>query len=84
MKIFYICATVIIFIGAIIPMDAAWAMADITMGLMTLINLPTCMALGKHAVNCLKDYEIQKKAGKDPVFEASTIGLDLEELDYWK
>ena len=65
-------------------MDAAWAMADITMGLMTLINLPTYMALGKHAVDCLKDYEIQKKSGKDPVFEASAIGLDLEELDHWK
>ncbi len=64
MNIFYIACTVVIFVGAIIPMDAAWAMADITMGAMTLINLPTCMILGKHAIACLKDYEIQKKAGK--------------------
>ena len=42
MNIFYLLATVIIFIGAIIPMDAAWAMADITMGGMTLINIPSC------------------------------------------
>lgn len=84
MKIFYLAATVIIFVGAIIPMDAAWAMADITMGLMTLINLPTCVVMGKSAIDCLKDYEIQKKAGKDPVFKASSIGLDEEKLDCWK
>ena len=84
MKIFYIAATVIIFVGAIIPMDAAWAMADITMGFMTLINLPTCMALGRDALNCLKDYEKQRREGKDPVFKASSIGMNEELLDTWK
>ena len=84
MRIFYICATLIIFVGAIIPMDAAWAAADITMGLMTLINLPTCVFLGKTALDCLKDYETQKKSGKNPVFMASNIGMNEEELDTWK
>ena len=84
MKIFYVCATVIIFVGAIIPMDAAWAAADITMGGMTLINLPVCILMGKTAINCLRDYESQKRQGMNPIFKASAIGLDLEELDYWK
>lgn len=84
MNIFYIACTVVIFVGAIIPMDAAWAMADITMGAMTLINLPTCMILGKHAITCLKDYEIQKKAGKNPIFKASSIDINEEDLDFWK
>ena len=84
MNIFYIACTVVIFVGAIIPMDAAWAMADITMGAMTLINLPTCMILGKHAIACLKDYEIQKKAGKNPIFKASSIDINEEDLDFWK
>ena len=84
MNIFYIACTVVIFVGAIIPMDAAWAMADITMGAMTLINLPTCMILGKHAIACLKDYEIQKKAGKNPVFKASSIDINEKDLDFWK
>ena len=72
------------FNGAIIPMDAAWAAADITMGGMTLINLPVCMLLGKIAIDCLKDYETQRKAGQNPVFKAKAIGLDQEKLDYWK
>lgn len=84
MKIFYLACTVVIFVGAIIPMDAAWAMADITMGCMTLINIPTCIILGKHAIDCLKDYEAQKRAGKDPVFNASSISINQEDLDFWK
>ncbi len=54
------------------------------MGAMTLINLPTCMALGRIAIDCLKDYESQKRAGKDPVFKADSIGLDEYDLDFWK
>ncbi len=84
MNIFYLACTIVIFVGAIIPMDAAWAMADITMGAMTLINLPTCMLLGKYAIGCLKDYETQKRAGKDPIFKASAIGMNEEDLDFWK
>ena len=84
MKIFYIFAALIVFIGAIIPMDAAWAMADITMGGMTLINLPTCILLGKYALDCLKDYEKQRKSGIDPIFKGINIGLNEEELDTWK
>ena len=84
MKIFYVCAAFIIFIGAIIPMDAAWAMADITMGGMTLINLPVCVALGKYALGCLKDFENQRKAGRDPIFKAESIDINEEMLDTWK
>ena len=84
MHIFYVAASAIIFIGAIIPMDTAWAMADITMGCMTLINLPVCVILCKRAIDCLKDYETQKKAGKNPVFKANSIGLNEDELNAWK
>ena len=83
MTIFYIACTVVVFVGAIIPMDAAWAMADITMGGMTLINLPTCMLLGKYAIGCLKDYEKQKKEGKNPIFKANSVGFKEGELDFW-
>ena len=84
MKCFHICCAVVVLLGAIIPMNAAWAAADITMGGMTLINLPACMLLGKIAIDTLKDYEKQKKEGKNPVFTASDIGLNTGELDFWK
>lgn len=84
MHIFYVCSTIIVFVGAIIPMDAAWAMADITMGGMTLINLPVCILLGKVAIDCLRDYEKQRKSGQDPTFTGRSIGLNEKELDTWK
>ena len=84
MHVFHIGCAVVVFLGAIIPMNAAWAAADITMGGMTLINLPTCVILGKVAIDTLKDYEKQKKEGKNPHFHAKDIGLNVDELDFWK
>ncbi len=84
MRIFHVLCVIVIMIGAMIPMNAAWAMADITMGGMTLINLPCCMMLGKVAVDALADYERQKREGKNPEFFSRNIGLNENELDFWK
>ena len=84
MKCFHLGCVLVVFLGALIKMDAAWAVADITMGGMTLINLPACMLLGGVAIRALKDYEKQKKAGQKPVFYGKNIGLNEDELDYWK
>ncbi|MBP3238297.1 MAG: alanine:cation symporter family protein [Lachnospiraceae bacterium] len=84
MNCFYVVCVLIIFAGAIISMDAAWAAADITMGLMTIINIPVCIMLSGVAVKALKDYEKQKKEGKNPVFFAKDIGLDEDEVSFWK
>lgn len=84
MILFRILCAAVIFMGALVPMDAAWALADITMGLMALINIPVCLYLGGAAFRATKDYERQRKAKKDPVFHAAEIGMDPEQLDYWK
>lgn len=54
------------------------------MGGMTLINIPCCLLLSGQVIRALKDYEAQKKAGKDPEFRAEHIGLDTEKLSFWK
>lgn len=84
MKAFYLVCVLVIFLGAIIPMDAAWATADITMGLMTIINLPCCFVLFGTAKKALTDYEEQKRAGRNPVFRAEKIGMDPDKLSFWK
>ncbi len=84
MRVFHIVCAVVVFAGAVIPMNAAWALADITMGGMTLINLPSCMILGKVAIDTLKDYEKQRKEGKDPVFYGKNIGIEEHEIEFWK
>ncbi len=84
MKVFHFFCVLVVFAGAVISMDAAWATADITMGLMTLINIPCCLLLSGIAVKALKDYEKQKKEGKNPHFKAKDIGLDPDKLSFWK
>ena len=79
MNIFYVFCVAVIFIGALIPMDAAWAIADITMGGMTLINIPACLVLSGIVIKTLKDYESKKKLGQDPAFSASDIGMEHDE-----
>lgn len=81
---FYIVCVIIVFLGAIIPMDFAWTMADITMGGMTIINIPCCLVMSGTVIRALKDYEAQKKAGLNPTFRAKDIGLDAEKLSFWK
>ena len=84
MTAYRIAAAVIIFVGAGLSMGLAWDIADVLMAFMCLINIPACLMLGNLAVAACKDYEKQKKEGKNPVFKAADIGLDTSKLDYWK
>ncbi len=83
MNIIHLVCILIIYLGAITPMDAAWAAADISMGGMALINIPCCIILGRTAYKALRDYEKQRKAGKNPTFLAKNIDIDLNDLDCW-
>ena len=60
-----------------------WNLADMTQGLMVIVNVPVILILAKPAMLCLEDYCRQKKEGKNPVFIAKDAGIDAE-LDFWK
>ena len=83
MRVYYIIASLVIFVGAGLSADLLWNIADITMGGMTIINMPVILILGKYAFRALKDYDKQRKQGKTPVFKAENIGLP-HDVDYWK
>ena len=82
MCIYYIVASVVIFVGAGLSADLLWGIADVTMGAMTLINMPVILFLGKYVYRALKDYEKQRKDGVEPVFKAKDIDLP-HKTDYW-
>lgn len=84
MTVYRIIAAILIFVGAGLSADLLWSVADITMGGMTLINMPVIIILSKYAIGALKDYDKQKKEGKDPVFKAKNIGISEDMVDYWK
>ncbi len=81
-NIYHIIGTVVIFVGAGLSADFLWNIADVTMGGMTIINMPVILILGKYAFRALKDYENQRKEGKTPIFKAKNIDLP-HETDYW-
>ncbi len=83
MLIYRVIASLVIFVGAGLSADLLWNIADITMGCMTLINLPVICYLSKYVFRALKDYEKQRKEGKEPVFHAADIDLP-HKVDYWQ
>ena len=71
------------FMGAIVNADAVWAMGDIGYGLMAWANIIAIALLAPKAVALLKDYEKQKKEGKDPAFDPKEFGIE-DETGAWK
>jgi AGCS family alanine or glycine:cation symporter len=82
MYVYYIIASGLIFLGAGLSAGILWSIADILMGIMTLINMPVCLIMGKYVFRALDDYTNQIKSGKEPVFKAKSIGIK-DKLDYW-
>ncbi len=77
--IFRITCLLAVFLGAQADFSMMWNIADITMGCMATVNILAILVLGNTAIKVLKDYEKQKKEGKDPIFKAKDVGIDNTE-----
>lgn len=79
LKVAIIAATVY---GTVKTADLAWALGDIGVGLMAWLNLVAIILLRNVAFKCLRDYEAQKKLGKDPQFDPLALGI--ANAHYWE
>jgi AGCS family alanine or glycine:cation symporter len=79
LKIAFLCA---ITYGTLKSASLAWSMGDIGVGLMAWLNIIAIIILQKPALKCLKDYETQKKTGKNPIFDPEALGI--KNADLWK
>lgn len=82
--IYRIAVGAMVMIGAVSQLDFAWALADITMGLMTLCNIAAILVLGKYAIRLLDDYRNQKLKGYDPTYHSSTIPEIADKTRCWE
>lgn len=82
MTAYRIVASLVIFVGAGLSAGLLWDIADVTMGFMTIINMPVILILSKYAMKALKDYEKQVANGQNPKFRARDIQLP-DKVDYW-
>lgn len=69
-------------IGAVSTASDAWTLGDIGVGLMAWLNIIGILILQQPAYKALRDYERQKKAGLDPVFDP--IALGIPNATFWE
>ena len=71
------------FYGTIKSAELAWTMGDIGVGIMAWLNFIAIFLLRKPALALLKDYESQKKEGKDPIYSPKESHLDFKNVEIW-
>nr|WP_294930051.1 alanine/glycine:cation symporter family protein [uncultured Flavobacterium sp.] len=71
-----IVMVLIIVYGSVNTAKLAWDIGDLGVGLMAWFNILAIFLLQKPALAALKDYEKQKKEGKNPVFNPKDIGVN--------
>lgn len=69
------------YFGAVRTSKSAWTLGDIGLGIMVWVNVISLVFLVKPTLIALKDYEQQKKDGKDPQFNPEKLGI--KNADFW-
>lgn len=69
---------VAILVGSLLALETVWAIGDIFMAAITLINLIALIRLFPMVKPLLQDWEAQFRAGKRPVFDITQVELPRE------
>lgn len=75
LNIFRVTCIIAVFLGAQADFSLMWNIADITMGIMAIINIISILLLGGTAVKALKHYEDSVKRGGEITFRGEDIGI---------
>lgn len=70
------------FFGSFIKGGTVWDMGDTGVGIMTWVNVVALAFLAPVALRIIRDYERQRKAGLDPMFDPATVGI-RDEAGVW-
>ncbi|APH07043.1 sodium:alanine symporter [Bacillus weihaiensis] len=82
LNVYRVAVVVMVAFGSLASLKFVWNLADLLMGIMAIFNLIAIALIGKIAVAALDDYIKQRKQGKNPVFQKSSI-KDLKNVDLW-
>ncbi|MGF1473356.1 MAG: alanine/glycine:cation symporter family protein [Rubrobacteraceae bacterium] len=82
--VFYyrIAVLMLVFFGSVAALELVWALADMFMGSMAVVNLIAILLLAPIAFAALNDYLRQRRAGQDPVFHVDSI-RGLRNVECW-
>ncbi|PQJ66052.1 alanine/glycine:cation symporter family protein [Photobacterium angustum] len=71
LNIFRVVVLFMVMFGALADLPTVWAMADVSMGMMALINLVAIVLLSGTVVKLATDYNKQLSLGKVPTFDSN-------------
>lgn len=71
-----------VFVGCVKTAKLAWDLGDLGVGIMAWLNVIAILILQKPALKAFKDYENQKKQGKQPTFDPYKLGINNAE--FWE
>ena len=71
-----------VFFGCVRTATVAWDLGDMGVGIMAWLNVIAILILQRPALLAMKDYEKQKKSGKDPVFDP--VALGIRNAEFWE
>lgn len=71
LAIFRMIVLAMVYFGSVNSVPLVWDMADLSMGIMAVINLVAILALSPLVFLLLKDYTAKLKMGKEPEFKLS-------------
>ncbi len=80
--VFKVLVLGIVFFGAVATSDLVWAIADLSMAIMAILNVIAIILLHKKAIYLLKDFKAQLKKGQNPVFDSSKHA-GYESFEIW-
>lgn len=70
-----------VYVGCVSTAEAAWTLGDIGVGIMAWLNIIAIILLHKKVLVVMEDYNTQRKAGIDPVFDASKY--NFHDMELW-
>lgn len=70
-----------VYMGCVTTAASAWTLGDIGVGIMAWLNLIAILLLHNKVLLLLKDYDSQRRAGKDPVFDNSKF--NIPGMEFW-
>ena len=71
--LFRIVVLGMVMFGSLATLPTVWALADVSMGLMAIVNLVAIILLSGIVIKLAKDYNRQLDAGKVPTFDADNF-----------
>lgn len=85
LQVYRLAVGAMVFFGSIAGLDLVWNLADLTMAIMTIINLIAILLLGHIAIKALHNYTEQKRKGiKNPIFKSKDIPEIKGQTSEWE